>query len=198
MTLEYPMFPPPRAATRRDFLAQAAAVATGSAVLGVATVSPGAAKAAPAWPLGSPDPIFAAIEAHRTARVDFEWAVEWHGRLEEDLPKDRSQSRITALETKIIDSDDAQWIACERLVDATTDVETDAGCALVAIAPTTMAGVVALLQYVVAADTDGEMWGADMEDDEGRGRSWHHFLIEMLADVLPELMKGGVAGMVRT
>lgn len=47
MTLLHPMCPPPREATRRNFLARAASVAAGCAVLTVAAVAPAPAIAAP-------------------------------------------------------------------------------------------------------------------------------------------------------
>lgn len=49
------------------------------------------------------------------------------------------------------------------------DAESDAACALFNQAPTTMAGVLALLQYANAADTDGEGgWPRDLVSDEGK------------------------------
>jgi len=47
------------------------------------------------------------------------------------------------------------------------------------------AGVVALLQYALLADTDGEGWPRDLLSDDGtKRRSWHYFLIENLAVAL--------------
>lgn len=63
MTLARPMFPPVDP-TRRHFLSQAAGVATGGAVLALATIPPAAATAAPASPL---DPVYRLIEVHRVA-----------------------------------------------------------------------------------------------------------------------------------
>jgi hypothetical protein len=55
--------------TRRRFLSQAAGVATGGAVLALATIPPASAAAAPMAVLAScdPDPIFALVEDYRTA-----------------------------------------------------------------------------------------------------------------------------------
>jgi hypothetical protein len=71
-------------------------------------------------------------------------------------------------------------------------VQTAAACTLICTeaTPTTMAGVMALLQHAISADTDGEMWPVDLcidDDGKSRERTWHHFLIEMLTDVLPGL-----------
>src|SRR5712675_3656703 len=52
------------------------------------------------------------------------------------------------------------------------------------IAPTTMAGVVGLLQYVISIRP--EEWPEGVQsDDDTETRPWHYFLIEMLIAVLP-------------
>ena len=52
-----------------------------------------------------------------------------------------------------------------------------------------MAGVMALLQYAIAADRDGETWPTDLEADDGsKIRSWHYFLIANLAETLSEML----------
>lgn len=72
---------------------------------------------------------------------------------------------------------------------AAFDCETDAACALVNVLPTTIPGVIALLQYAVSADRDGEAWPLDLFADatETRSRPWHHFLVANLAAILPSL-----------
>jgi hypothetical protein len=205
MTLRYPMCPLPRDASRRDFLSHAAAVAAGGVVL-AASASTASANAAPvaaayAASQGSSeaDSIFAAIEAHKAASVAFARCISIHSKLEAALPKDRRRSNIDAHEHKIVEADDPRWIESERSIDALGDVESDTACALVNVRPSTMAGVLALLNYAITADRDGETWGVDLQDDDGRSRSWHHFLIVMLADVLPDVLRAGAtAGMVRT
>ncbi len=43
--------------------------------------------------------------------------------------------------------------------------------------------------YANAADTDGEGWPSDLcYDESDKRRSWHFFLIENLAEVLPGMM----------
>jgi hypothetical protein len=184
----------PVAPTRRRFLSNAAGLAAGGTVLAVAAVAPALATAAPA----SPDPIFAALEAHKAATVAFVSCISAHSKLEAELPKDRRRSNIDAHEHKIVETDDPRWIESERSIDGLGDAESDAACALVNVRPSTMAGVLALLEYAIAADRDGETWGVDLQDDDGKSRSWHHFLIVMLADVLPDMVKGGVGGMVHS
>ena len=168
------------APSRRRFLAQAA----GGAALGMALPLPAGASER------VPDPILAAIEAHKAARAAFEAAVRRHSALERELPAEKRQSSVTVWEEDIVTTDDARWIDCERTVIRCMDAETDAACTLVNILPTTMAGVVALLRYAVDADTDGEGWPPVIETDDGKARSWRHFLLANLADILPELEAG--------
>jgi hypothetical protein len=194
MTLQRPMFPPVDP-TRRRFLTQAAGVAAGGAVLAVASAPPALAAAGPASPLvdrltsgnvsENADPIFAAIEAHKAARVAVSSVVREVATLEGQLA-DRG---VRLSERK----SDPQLEALEAALGVAFDAE------LVGMsAPTTMAGVLALLQYANAADIDGEGWPADLaSDDSSKSRSWHYFLIELLAEVLPDIMKGGDADTVR-
>ena len=129
------------------------------------------------WPLGAlrvPDPIYAAIEAHKTARAAFEASVSRHSALDRELPIEKGRSRISAWEETIVETDDPRWIECERTLTRCMDAESDAACVLVSILSTTMAGVVALLRYAVDADTDGEGWPPVVESDDGQTRSWRH------------------------
>jgi hypothetical protein len=161
---------------RRNFLAQAA----GSLVF---AATAGTAMAATA------DPIFAAIENHRAVYRNLEALVSEQSRLEVSLPRERRQSSFNAWEEKIVETDDPRWIESERAVMRSFDAETDAACVLVSICPTTIAGIIALLRYANAVDKDGEAWPRELMSDDGtKTRSWHYFLIEVIAEALPGLV----------
>ena len=162
---------------RRSFLAQA-----GGALL-LATTAQAALSA-------SDDPIFAAIEAHRSAAFAFKEAIDANYDLECELPRNKRNSSVTAWEEKIVQSDDPRWIVSERAIRKTSDAESGAACALINVMPTTIAGVIALLQYAVSADPDGQAWPDDLVADEfaKRSRPWYHFLIANLAEVLPGMV----------
>jgi hypothetical protein len=170
----------PAVPTRRRFLSQAAGVAAGSAVLiGASTV------AAPAIAShGGPDPIFAAIEAHKAARAVVYSACDDISAAEREIgPGKISEARKSG--------NAAQLERCEDALSAAHDAEVEAACVLVTICPTTLAGVLALLEYANAADTDGEGWPSHLyEDDETstHSRSWHSFLIDRLAEALPGIV----------
>jgi hypothetical protein len=172
--------------TRRRFLSQAAGVAAGSAVLATGATIPAPAEALPRVP----DPILAAIEAHRAVTVELHSVLAVQSGLERTLPRDKRQSSIDAWEEKIIATDDPRWIECERAVHATFDAETDAAIELLNVRPATMLGLIALLQYVTDADLDGEAWPRELLSDDGtKTRSWHHFFVENLADFLPGMVQ---------
>ncbi len=176
--------PPLNTSSRRNFLAQAAAVAAGGGALGMALPLPGLAGASERVP----DPIYAAIEAHKAARATFEGALRQHSALERELPADKRQTLINAWERTVVPTDDPRWIAAERAIDSLSDAETDAACVLISVLPTTIAGTVALLHYAIEADTDGVGWPQALESDDGsKTRSWGHFLLANLALILPEL-----------
>jgi len=171
--------------TRRRFLSQAASVAAGSAVLAAGATIPAPAEALPR----APDPILEAIEAHKAARAIWVANVYRHSDLEDELPKDKRRSFVHVDRDEIFETDDPRWIECERAVMRTSDLETDAACVLVSIVPTTQAGVVALLQYALLADTDGEGWPRDLVSDDGtKAGSWHYFLIETVTAALTDLV----------
>jgi hypothetical protein len=166
--------------TRRGFLTQAAAVAAGGAAIGVALPLPGSAGES----VRVPDPIYAAIEAHKAARAAVYSIIDAHQALERELPCDKRRSSVSVWGEEIVETDDSRWIECERAVLRAWEVEDWAAVALVCIQPTTPAGFFALLEHAVAYDTDGEGWPRNLErvTDEGKRttRDWQQFLIENL------------------
>ena len=135
-------------AGRRAFLSSAARCRS----LGRGRVDRSPRRCRHPWPRS----IFAAIEAHKAASVAVHASVSVHAKLESELPREKRRSRVDAVEEKIAASDDPRWIESERGVMRSFDTETDAACALVSVRPTTIAGVLALLQYANTADTDGQ------------------------------------------
>jgi hypothetical protein len=159
--------------TRRGFLSTTAALTTSAAI------------AIPANAFGA-DPIFQAIEVHKAARLAFEDASSRACALEQELPREKTRSWITVWEEEIVETDDPRWIDSVREVNRTSDAATDAAYALANVAPTTIAGVVALLQYAISIQP--EEWPEGVQsDDDTETRPWHCFLIEMLIAVLPGL-----------
>ena len=163
-------------------------------MLALAAVSATADAAAPMAALApsGADPILEAIEAHKAAPATWlEWVYR-HSDLEGELPKEKRQSNIDVWETLIIFADDPRWIEAERELKRTSDLETDAAVVLLNVQPKTQAGILALLNYAVEADTDGEGWPDSLQSDDGKiTRRWQFFLIEGVAEAL-----AGMVGMV--
>jgi hypothetical protein len=130
------------------------------------------------------DPIFAAIEDHKTARATWVKWVYTHGDLENELPREKRQSSVDTWDEKIVETDDPRWIECERAVIKASDAEIDATIPLVDVTPTTRSGIIALLQYAVSNDTDGEGWPRDLVGDDGKTHCWQHFLLENILEAL--------------
>jgi hypothetical protein len=163
-------------AGRRAFLSNVAALSVAATITGPAVAL-------------SHDPIFAAIEAHKAARAIWVANVYRHSDLENELPKDKRRSWVHVGKDNIFETDDPRWIENEHEVMRTSDLEMDAACVLVSIIPTTQSGVVALLQYALLADTDGEGWPGQLVSDDGtKKRSWHYFLIETVTAALTDLV----------
>lgn len=130
-----------------------------------------------------PDPVFAAIEAHKVARVVMYSAVDAVSAREKELT---AEGKRYSCDRK----GDIQLGECESALQRAFDAEADAACELVGNPPVTMAGVIALLEYATAADTDGDGWPSDLQSEDGkRTRTWQFFLIEMLADALPGMVR---------
>lgn len=161
---------------RRTYLAQAAGSLVFAATAGTAMAA-------------TIDPIFAAIENHKTVYRKMQDVVSEHSRLESTLPREKRQTSFNAWEEKIVETDDPRWIECEGATMRSFDAETDAACLLVSICSTTMIGILALLHYANAVDSDGAAWPRELMTDDGtKSRSWHYFLIEVIAEALPGLV----------
>lgn len=84
---------------------------------------------------GPDDPIFAAIERHRRAVLDWMLSLKIQSDLEEKIPANRWQK-------------DRRWIAACQQYDAASDERNGATSALLEIVPTSRLGVIALFDYV--------------------------------------------------
>jgi hypothetical protein len=189
--------------TRRNFIAQVAAVTAAGGALGMTLPLP----AAPAEPVkidAVRDPIFAAIEAHRRARAEFLAAIAEHGRCEESIPRDRRQSNVDAWEEVIVETDDPRWIAAEKNTKRTSNLMDDRAIDLTTVRPTTIAGFSALLSYVTTVEEEGDgdiAWPDNLVDDDEdedkpahiRGKRWACYLHRSLADSLQAMVDGGQA-----
>ena len=113
------------------------------------------------------------------------------------MPKEKRQSNIDVWEEVIIFADDPRWIEAERELKRTSDLESDAAIVLLTVQSTTLAGILALLNYAVEADTDGVGWPDSLQSDDGKiTRHWQFFLIEGVAEALRYLVEGRPFGRV--
>ena len=174
--------------TRRRFLSQAAAVAAGGAALGAALPMPGSAVAAGQ----APDPILEIIERHKATFAAYVAALAEYGALETELPLALRRSHIDAWGEEIVATDDPRYVQTVRAVDQTMDGVDKVACELLSVYPTTMAGLCGLIRYALDHDSDGEQWPRDLEWG-GVTRSWQHFLLENILEVLPDLSQEGMA-----
>ena len=115
----------------------------------------------------STDPIFAAIENHRTAQARFSAVIGDEAILDDD-PR----------------------------IDAASGAEEEAAIAILDVSPLTIAGVIALLRYAAEHQRSGDEWPAGLvsDSDDGRdrfgaryGRSWSYFMHLTVADALASM-----------
>jgi hypothetical protein len=186
----------PAQSSRRNFIAQVVAVSAAAGALGMTLPLP-TARADPVKIEAVRDPIFAAIEGHRRARTEFLAAVTEHGACEREIPSSRRQSSVDAWEENIVETDDPRWIAAEKNTIRASNSMDDTAIALLDVTPTTISGVAALLNYVVAVEEDGDghiAWPdrliAEGEPNHALGKIWACFLHRNLADSLQAIVDG--------
>jgi hypothetical protein len=142
------------------------------------------------------DPIFEAIETHRSLAQAYNAAIEQGCRLENELPKERRRSQVGFGE--LVESDDPRWIANEQAVLDLNEKMDHAACQMLDILPTTMNGVRALLGYATEIDRldeSGFGWPTDLMDEKVvkprlGGHSWWFFMADNLANALARIPSG--------
>jgi hypothetical protein len=167
------------------------------AALSLTVVGTGVAAQAPA-----DDPILAAIVSHRKAYDTWESEVHCNFRLQEELPIERQRTLIYADgEENVVESDDPRWIASERAVAKSYNIRYEAAFALANIEPTSIAGVVALLDYYVEVAVREThhyacYWPEDLTEDpngDGPALPLHHFVMTNVAHALEQIRRKAVS-----
>lgn len=145
--------------TRREALRSIAAGAAGAALV------PLAARAA-----FTADPAILAVECARAAWAAFGEAVEREIDLERQLPPHFRHSSVCRDEITIVHTDDPRWIAALLEYQAAGAASDRAHLALLdeEHAPTTIAGVVAVLELAADAYDAGEPYGRTFERPNGQ------------------------------
>ena len=164
--------PGPVDPTRRRLLT----VAAGGAV--AAAIPTAALTAAPA-----PDPIYAAIERHKRAAIEYDAAADIRGRFH-DMDMNPEQERQCSL---LDEARDAAWEPCEQ-----------AAIDLINMAPTTLTGIEAAIRYIIIQMSDDGTFmphhieydnGGDAQDTMG----WIDAFLDTLADATAALAKRSAA-----
>ena len=111
--------------------------------------------------------------------------VDRQGELEDQLPDGKCRSSITVWDEVIVETDDPRWIEGEREIIRTMGAADDAAIELLNVAPTTMAGLCALVEHACTHDKDGRQWPDGLVSG-GITRSWYYLLLENISGVLNE------------
>jgi hypothetical protein len=125
-------------------------------------------------PKPKPDPIFAAIKAHHAAGVEWLRHVKFEDKLGKIIPseKRRNYTINDRDDPTVGKEDDPRWTAARKEFWTAHDKLDNAAIALTKVAPTTVAGAAALLDY--CAKTEAKMDGSlfpDLQDDDLVGNS---------------------------
>jgi hypothetical protein len=91
----------------------------------------------------------------------------------------------------IVETDDPRWVDSLRAVQETADTMHDLALGLLDIVPTTVAGVVALLNHVGDGDGDGDWMFPEYmngEADKRRRKAWRPFNLAVMLHVSKALV----------
>lgn len=113
--------------------------------------------------------------------------------IEAAVPSERRKSNIVGALYGAPDwqvaGDDPRWIAHFETACRTGIEHEAAAMALVSFDTISLAGAVALLEYVAGVEAkDPEAWPDFVDQEDGKNHSWHYFLIASLVEILPELV----------
>ncbi|WP_156917999.1 hypothetical protein [Bradyrhizobium sp. Cp5.3] len=147
--------------TRRNVLS-----AVGSAAAVAAIPAPASALHA-----ADLDPTFAAIDEHKRAIAAYDEIVDQQDHLEDAIPEEQRRST----ESQIVEGDAPEWIAFQQAMARVGTAEQDAECALADVMPTTLAGVIALLEHAQKIEAGLGFRGDLVEDENDVGHSWWWF-----------------------
>jgi hypothetical protein len=159
--------------TRRGFITLAA----GASIISVGSIAAVAAMpiaaAIPNAEATTPDPVFALIVAKRAADIAHGEAIDAQDDADVQYGYDSEQA---------CDADDACGKACDRAIDVAWQ--------LARTAPTTFAGVVAVLRFTNQLEDEGMEWP---DTDRVGAEGWHYELRATMAAAIEALIKAGRA-----
>lgn len=165
------------------------AVLAGAAALPAFAIPSFAMPALAAMSAGA-DPIFAAIERHKTAYAEFERVVRLGGQLWDTIPAElRTRYHINDRDNaEMIANDDPAWTKYQDAWFSACDAADDQALDLLHIAPTSTAGVAALLDYAAAFEKNGaELLGEVTEEGSDDPLDGRIALMQWCADCLREI-----------
>jgi hypothetical protein len=155
--------------TRRAAIA-ALGVAPAGALpsLGASASANPAAAATPLAAPALPNPVSAAIAAHRAAVAALDAAASHLSDVEEGVFDDGGQDRGTDAH------DDPVLLAAEAAFEAACDAESRSAWALARLAPPHPAAAAALLRYAGEVEADGTEWPEPPDNERGEWSSTFH------------------------
>jgi hypothetical protein len=136
------------------------------------------------------DPIFAAIERNKTAYAEFERVCRHQEKLDDTIPEERRMRHYVSdrYNAEMIANDDPAWTKYQDAWFSTCDAADDRATDLLNIAPTSIAGVAALLDYTAAFEKrGGELFPEVTEEGTGDPLDGRIALMQWCADCLREI-----------
>jgi hypothetical protein len=137
----------------------------------------------------APDPIFAAIEAHKRAYAALDACLGRKSKLEEqfmDAVADMQDKIERYHQLKALEAADPEWCALEKQTLELHDAEEETILGMIEDRPHTLAGAAALLRHVVDQERRGNEWPRGLQEEETGfdNEDWATFLHRNIAEVI--------------
>jgi hypothetical protein len=162
---------------------------TRRAILAGAAALPALAVPAIAAPIDA-DPILAAIDAHKRAYAELDRLCCLQNKLEQTIPAERRMRHYVGDRdnAEMIAGDDPAWTKYQDACFTANDVADNRAVDLLNVAPTSIAGVAALLDYVAAFEKrDGDLFPQITEENSDDPLTGIIACVQWCADCLREI-----------
>jgi hypothetical protein len=168
--------------TRRTML-------TNTAIAAAIAPSPLAALA-----FSDPDPILAAIAEHEASVIAFSVAVHHGSQMDELLPSHKTRTHCHASGAEFFSDDDPRWLAATKATHEASEAMDVAAMNVLAVEPTTLEGIAALLAYSARDDIAEMVPCSLLDEDESEkrmGRDWTIYVLRNASEAIARIVAEG-------
>jgi len=146
-----------------------------------------------------PDPILQFIDDHKNAHAEHGAACHHLSEMEQIIPDEMQKGTTSGFEVQIVETDDPRWTAANVRYNESAIKLDNIAIDMLNVAPTTLAGLEAILKYAAQYTQDGFLWpGAGLIGDDGEEdgksafashyRDWNFYLLRNLGNAVEKMV----------